>query len=89
MSSLVSKSNRKYPLPTEYDATFLEMRGLQFLWTQLSVDFGEGQSPVNCPIRARSARERATHIVSSGGRATSGTSSILLTNFGGSLMPDY
>ena len=43
---------------------------------------------MNCPIRARSANDRATRIVSSGGRATTGTSSILLTNFGSSLLLD-
>ena len=48
---------------------------------------GEGHSPVNYPINARSASDRETRIVSSGGRATSGTSSIRLTNFGSSLLP--
>ena len=43
--------------------------------------FGDGHRPVNCPINAQSAKESATRMVSSRGKATTGTSSILLSNF--------
>ena len=82
-SALDSKSNRKYPLPTEEDAPFCEISGLQFLWTQPSMVFGEGHNPVSMPIRARYVKDNATLMVSSGGRETTGISSNFLTNIGG------
>ena len=45
--------------------------------------FGDNQSPVNFPINALSSSKRSTWIVSSCGRATTGTSSIHLMNFRG------
>ena len=54
--------------------------------TKLSVVFGDGHRLVKCPINARSTKESATRIVSSGGKVTTGTSSILLTNFDGTSM---
>lgn len=48
------------------------------------MDFGEGQSPVNWPTRARSVRDRATWISLSGGREILGISSSFFTNFAAS-----
>ena len=82
-------SNRKKPLPKKYEVTLFLIKGVQFLTTQFSVAFGEGQRPVNCPTRARSASDKATWIGLSGGREISRTSSSFFTNLGGSVFFFY
>ena len=77
-------SKRKYPLPRKYEVTFSLISGTQFLMTQFSVDFGDGHSPVNWSMRARSTNDRTTWIGVSGGREITRISSSFLINFAAS-----
>ena len=86
LSALDWKSNKNYPLPSEYEATFWEIKGLQFLQTHPFVSFRVGHNPVNGPIRSWWTRERVTLIMYSWWRATSSISSSFLTNFGNSFL---
>jgi len=54
-SVLVSKRNRKKPLPQKKDETFPWMRGDQFVSTHSETTRGDGQIPMNCPTRPWSA----------------------------------
>jgi hypothetical protein len=75
-----SKTNTKYHFPTKWLFIPYEMSGLQFLCTQDSTDLGEGQSPVNFPIRPLSARLTVDLQVSSRGSSTLGMHSSFFTN---------
>lgn len=65
------------------------INGAQFLLTKISVDLGDGHSLMNWPMRACSAKDRATWIEVSNGREISWISSSLLTNLAASLFFFY
>jgi hypothetical protein len=81
LSSRLSKTKTKNPLPTRWLLMPSFTRGLQFLCTHASTALGEGHKPVNFPMSPRSAKFRADLQVSSAGRSIEGMLSSFLTNF--------
>jgi hypothetical protein len=81
LSSELSKTNTKNPLPTRFLLMPTFTRGLQFLYTHAYTTLGEGHKPVNCQMSPRSTRFNADLHVSSARRASEGMLSNFLTNF--------
>jgi hypothetical protein len=81
MSSRLSKTKTKNPLPTRWLMMPSFTRGLQFLYTHTFTDLGEGHKPVNFPMSPLLAKLGADLQVSSAGRSIEGMLSSFLTNF--------
>ena len=80
LSSFDSKWKVKYPFPQKWMEILPCILSNQFCSIHLCALFGEGQRPVNCPMRPRSANERVAMRGRAGGRITSCRTSSFFNN---------